>query len=372
MAVIEFLNLGATYSMLREEIDEAVGRVLAGGQYILGPEVEAFEAEFAAYVGAKYCVSVGNGLEALTLSLRAMGVGPGDEVIVPSNTYIATWLAVTHVGATVVPVEPDERTYNLDPKLLTRAISPKTRVILPVHLYGQPVDIDGVLAAAKEHGLMVLEDAAQAHGARWRGRRIGAFGLATTWSFYPTKNLGAFGDGGAVTTDEESLANDLRMLRNYGSKQKYHNETIGWNSRLDPVQAAILRVKLRHLDDWNDRRREQAATYIDRLDSCSWINLPCKLPDAEHVWHVFVVQAKNRDALQSHLRECGVGTLIHYPVAPHLQPAYQGLGLGTGSLPISERLHAQVLSLPIGPHLRPMETTAVCDAIVHFLESQPT
>lgn len=367
MADIFFLDLGAMYLMLKPEIDAAVERVLSSGWYIMGPEVEAFEAEFAAHAGARHCVGVANGLDALILSLRAMHIGPGDEVIVPANTFIATWLAVSQVGATIVPVEPEQATCNIDPARIQEAITARTRAIIPVHLYGQPAQLDPILSIARDAGLVVLEDAAQAHGARWRGERIGAHGHAAAWSFYPGKNLGAFGDAGAVTTNDDALAEQLRLLRNYGSRVKYHNEVSGVNSRLDPLQAAMLRVKLAHLDDWNARRAAQAAVYMDRLADCPWLTLPAVADGAEPVWHLFVVQTAHRVALQAHLRERGVHTLIHYPVAPHLQTAYAGLGLRPGALPISERLHEQVLSLPIGPHLATADTERVCDAILSFV-----
>lgn len=350
MSVVPFLDLRAAYRELKAEIDAAVARVLDSGWYILGQEVEAFEAEYAAYCGAQHCVGVANGLDALHLALLAMEVGPGDEVIVPSNTYIATWLAVSQCGATPVPVEPDPATYNLDPQRIEAAITPRTKVILPVHLYGLPADLDPILAIAQRHGLRVLEDAAQAHGARYKGQRIGAHGDAVAWSFYPGKNLGALGDAGAVTTNDPQLADRIRVLRNYGSRVKYVNEVQGWNSRLDPLQAAILRVKLAHLDEWNARRAEIAALYLRELADCGVV-LP-QVPDwAQPVWHLFVVRHPRRDDFQQRLAQAGVQTLIHYPIPPHRQAAYAGLGIAPGTLPIAERLAAEVLSLPMGPHL---------------------
>lgn len=346
---IPFLDLGAAYRELQAEIDAAVARSLASGYYIGGPEVEAFEDEFAAYCGTAHAVGVANGLDALHLALRAMDVGPGDEVIVPSNTYIATWLAVSQCGATPVPVEPDERTFNIDPARIEAAITPRTKVILPVHLYGQPADMDAILAIARKHGLRVLEDGAQAHGARYKGLRLGAHGDAVAWSFYPGKNLGAMGDGGAVTTNDAHLADRIRVLRNYGSRVKYVNEVQGYNSRLDPLQAAILRVKLANLDAWNARRSVIAARYQLGLADCG-LTLP-HVPDwAEPAWHLYVVQHPQRDALQKALADVGVGTLIHYPIPPHLQQAYAPAGWGLGSFPLAERMADQVLSLPMGPH----------------------
>lgn len=359
---IPFLDLKAGYLELKQEIDAAVARVLDSGWYILGEEVEAFETEFAAYVGSSQAVGLANGLDALHLALRALEVGPGDEVIVPSNTYIATWLAVSQCGATPVPVEPDPATHNLDPARIEAAITPRTRVLLPVHLYGQPANLDPILAIARRHGLRVLEDAAQAHGARYRGRRIGAHGDLVAWSFYPGKNLGAFGDAGAVTTDDAALAQRLRTLRNYGSRIKYVNDEAGWNSRLDPLQAAALRVKLRHLDTWNARRCSLAVAYQAAL-----AGLPLTLPTvpdwAEPVWHLYVIQLDQRDRVQQEFAAHGIGSLIHYPIPPHRQQAYAAAGFAAGSLPLAERLAERVLSLPMGPHLPVTALEAVASAL---------
>lgn len=347
---IPFLDLKAPYLELKQELDEAIARVVSSGWFIGGPEVDQFEAEYATYCGANHAVGVANGLDALHLALRAMDVGQGDEVIVPSNTYIATWLAVSQCGATPVPVEPDARTYNIDPAHIEAAITPRTKVILPVHLYGQPADMDPILTIARRHGLRVLEDGAQAHGARYKGHRLGAHGDAVAWSFYPGKNLGAMGDGGAVTTNDAQLADRIRVLRNYGSRVKYVNEVQGYNSRLDPLQAAILRVKLMHLDAWNARRSAIAARYQQGLTGCG-LTLPHTPDWAEPVWHLYVVQLPRRDALQKSLTEVDVGTLIHYPIPPHLQAAFANLGLGKGAFPITERIHNEVLSLPISPSM---------------------
>jgi dTDP-4-amino-4,6-dideoxygalactose transaminase len=348
--VIPFLELKSPYLELKPELDEAIARVAASGWYIGGPEVEQFETEYAQYCGAAHAVGVANGLDALHLALHAMDVGPGDEVIVPSNTYIATWLAVSHCGATPVPVEPDARTYNIDPALIEAAISPRTKVILPVHLYGQPANMDEILAIARKHGLRVLEDGAQAHGARYRGRRLGAHGDAVAWSFYPGKNLGAMGDGGAVTTNDAQLADRLRVLRNYGSRVKYVNEVQGYNSRLDPLQAAILRVKLAHLDEWNARRSALAQRYQQGLTGCG-LTLPHVPEWAEPAWHLYVVQHPQRDALQKALTDAGVGTLIHYPIPPHRQQAYADSRFASDAFPIACRMANEVLSLPMGTHL---------------------
>jgi dTDP-4-amino-4,6-dideoxygalactose transaminase len=355
---VPFLDVGATYVELKDELDAAVSRVLSSGWYLLGAEIAAFEEEFAAHVGVKHCIGVGNGLDALHLALRAMNVGSGDEVIVPSNTYIATWLAVNYAGATPVPVEPDLRTYNLDPALIEAAITPRTRAILPVHLYGQPANMDPICEIAQRYGLWVLEDSAQAQGARYRGRRVGSIGHAAGWSFYPAKNLGAFGDAGAVTTNDDGLADRLRELRNYGSKVKYVNEERGFNSRLDEIQAAVLRVKLRHLDSWNDRRRRIAAQYLDLLHQTDLV-LPWVETWADPVWHLFVVRSQQRDQLMRRLQEAGIGVLIHYPIPPHLQAAYRDLDRPRGSFPVSEMIHQEVLSLPIGPHLDEAQAASV-------------
>lgn len=348
--MVPFLELHPAYLELKPEIDAAVARVLDSGYYILGPEVEAFEADFARYCEAGHAVGVGNGLDALVLALRALGIGEGDEVLVPSNTFIATWLAVSAVGALPVPVEPDPATHNIDPARLAAALTGRTRAVIAVHLYGQPADLAALSSFCADHGLRLIEDAAQAHGARHRGRRIGAEGDIACWSFYPGKNLGALGDGGCVTTADATLAERVRLLRNYGSREKYVHEETGTNSRLDPVQAAILRVKLAHLDAWNDRRRAIAALYLDRLRDTSLV-LP-EVPEwAEPVWHLFVVRHNDRDGLRKALHEAGIGTLIHYPIAPHMQKAYASLGMAPEALPIARQLSAEVLSLPIGPHL---------------------
>lgn len=349
MTPIPFLDAGQAYLELRQEIDAAVQRVLSSGRYILGEELEAFEEEFAAYCDTKHCIGVGNGLDALHLILRAYGIGPGDEVIVPAHTFIATWLAVTFAGATPVPVETrDDASYTIDPERIAAAITAKTKAIIPVHLYGRPADMDPIMGIAARYGLKVIEDAAQAHGARYHGRRAGSLGDAAAFSFYPGKNLGAFGDGGAVTTDDGDLAAKLRALRNYGSPAKYVHDWIGMNSRLDPIQAAILRVKLRHLEEWNARRLALADCY-SRCLTGSGVALPAETAGFESVYHLFVIRTTRRDALQAGLKEAGVETLIHYPLPPHKQGAYSSL-LGL-LLPIAERLAAEVLSLPMGPHL---------------------
>lgn len=359
---IPFLDLQATYAELQAEIDGAVARVLASGWYIGGPEVATFEQNFARYCQTDHCIGVGNGLDALHLILRALDVGPGDEVIVASNTFIATLLAVDLVGATPVLAEPDPRTHNLDPARVEAAITTRTRVIMPTHLYGQPADLDPLLAIARAHGLYLVEDAAQAHGAEYKGRRLGGHGDAVAWSFYPGKNLGAFGDGGAVTTGNADLAERVRLFANYGSQQKYVHEVKGMNSRLDPIQATILDVKLRHLDNWNERRRAIAAIYNDLLAD-SGVECPHVPNWATPAWHLYVVQIAERDALQQALNAQSIQTLIHYPTPPHLQRAYEQLGRNRGSFPVAEAAAERVLSLPIGPHLAPESARQVAEAM---------
>ena len=359
--MIPFLDLTGPYIELKQEIDEALSRVVSSGWFVGGAEVDQFEADYAAYCGANYAVGVANGLDALHLALLAMDVGPGDEVILPSNTYIATWLAVSQCGAIPVPVEPDALTYNIDPARIEAAITPQTKVILPVHLYGQPADMDPILAIARKHGLRVLEDGAQAHGAKYKGKRLGAHGDAVAWSFYPGKNLGAFGDGGAVTSDDETIADRIRILRNYGSREKYVNDIQGFNSRLDPIQAAILGIKLKVLDVWNARRSKIASNYQKGLSGAGFI-LPFVPEWAEPVWHLYVIQDPNRNVLQRKLTDLGVGTLIHYPIPPHLQNAYSTAGFIKGQFPLAEQIANQCLSLPIGPHLEDICVSAVIAA----------
>jgi len=363
---IPFLELKPTYLELKDEFDAAWHRVMDSGWYLLSGELESFEQEYAAYCGAKHCVGVGSGFDALHLGLRALKIGPGDEVIVPSNTFIATWLAVTFAGASPVPVEPDAKTFNLDPGRLAAVITSRTRAVIPVHLYGQPADMEPITAIAEKYGLKVLEDAAQAQGARYKGRGVGSLGHAAAHSFYPSKNLGAFGDGGAVTTDDATLADKLRALRNYGSKLKYYHERVGTNSRLDELQAAFLRVKLAKLNEWNARRRTIAHHYLNELQRLPELTLPFVPADIDPVWHLFVVRHRRRDELQRHLAEAGVGTLIHYPVPPHLSGAYSDLGQRQGAYPIAEEQSRTVLSLPIGPHLNREAQNHVIAAIRSF------
>ncbi len=357
--IVPFLDLKAQYLELKEKFNAVYIRVMDSGTYISGSEVEAFETEFAAYCQVKHCIGVGNGLDALHLLLRASGIGTGDEVIVPSNTYIATWLAVTYSGATPVPVEPDERTYNINPDCIEKAITGRTKAIMPVHLYGQPADMDRINTLALRFGLKVFEDAAQAHGAHYKGRKTGSLGDAAGFSFYPGKNLGAFGDGGAVTTNDDVLAEKIRLLGNYGSRLKYHHEVKGFNSRLDELQAAMLRVKLTKLDEWNIRRKLVATQYLDQWQGVTNVMLPFVPLWADPVWHLFVIQSRQRNELHKQLAESGIGTMFHYPVPPHLQDAYVEYGYIRGAFPIAEKLSQDVLSLPIGPHLNPMQQQLV-------------
>ncbi len=364
---VPFLDIAAQHALIRVELDAAWQRVADRGWFILGEEVAAFEQEFAAYCGAAHCIGVGNGLDALHLILRGYGIGPGDEVIVPSHTFIATWLAVMYAGARPVPVEPDARTGNIDPARIGAAITLRTRAILPVHLYGQPADMDAIHDIARRQGLKVIEDAAQAHGARYKGRRTGGLGDAAAFSFYPGKNLGALGDGGAVVTNDAALAARIRALRNYGSEVKYRHDDPGFNTRLDELQAAFLRVKLHRLDEWNRRRVTATDFYRAHLQGLD-IGLPYVPEWAEPAWHLFVVRTPRRDALQRHLTQAGIDTVIHYPLPPHRQKACAGV-VGAGqTLPLAEALAAEVLSLPLGPTLAPEQQARVVSAIRQFCE----
>jgi dTDP-4-amino-4,6-dideoxygalactose transaminase len=362
---IPFLNLKLPHIDLRKDLLEAFERVLDSGWYIQGNEVNLFEKEFAYYCEVDHCIGVGNGLDALNLILRAYDIGQGDEVIVPSNTYIASWLAVSHSGATPIPVEPDIHTFNIDPKRIEEAITPRTKAIMVVHLFGQPADMDAINAIGKKHNIKIIEDAAQAHGARYKGKLAGSLGDAAGFSFYPTKNLGALGDAGAVTTNDPVLAEKIRMLGNYGSKVKYHNQIQGYNSRLDEIQAAFLRIKLKVLDSWNNHRKNIASEYLDNLSSANVI-LPFVPEWADPIWHVFVIRSQNRDKLQNYLNKEGVDTMIHYPIPPHLQPAYANLNYTSGLFPISELIHKESLSLPIGPHFSKQQSNEVSETIKKF------
>lgn len=361
MNSIPFLDLGKLNGQIREGLDIAYKRVMDSGWYIMGPELEAFESEFASYSEVKHCIGTSNGLDALYLLLRAYGIGPGDEVIVPSNTFIATWLAVSQCGATPVPVEPDIATHNIDPTLIEMAITKQTRAIMPVHLYGQPADMDPINDIAKKHGLLVLEDAAQAQGARYKGKRVGSLGHAAGTSFYPGKNLGAFGDAGAVLTSDDVIAEKVRKLRNYGSKIKYQHDTDGYNSRLDEMQAAFLRVKLNVLDEWNERRRSIAKNYTELLTGSSVI-IP-EVPEwAEPVWHLYVIRCNRRDRLVEELCSSGIQTVVHYPIPPHKQGAFRKYH--NVHLPITELLAQEVISLPMSPFLSNIHAEFVAKKIL--------
>lgn len=361
---LPFLDLKRLNSEVRGALDAAYHRVIDSGCFIMGPELQAFEGEFARYCGVDYCIGVGNGLDALKLLLLAYGVGPGDEVIVPSNTFIATWLAVSQVGATPVPVEPDPATYNMDPAQAARAVTPRTRAIMPVHLYGQTADMDPLMALAAQHGLAVIEDAAQSQGARYKGRLAGGLGHSAGTSFYPGKNLGALGDAGAVLTNDAAVADRVRTLRNYGSRVKYEHEQAGVNSRLDELQAAFLREKLRVLEAWNEQRRRLAGLYSEGLQSIDGLRLPTVAPWARPVWHLYVVATPQREALRAHLEQRGIGTLIHYPKPPHLQACYPEFA--DRDLPLASRLAGEVLSLPMSPDMTDAEVAEVVGAVREF------
>ena len=361
---VPFLDLRSLHRDLQAPLQVALERVAQSGSYVLGPELEAFESEFAAYCGARHCVGVGNGSEAIELCLRAYEIGPGDEVIVPANTFIATWLAVTHVGAIPVPVEANVATYNIDPARIEAAITPRTRAIVAVHLYGHPANIDEIKVIAARHDLALIEDAAQAHGARYKGRAAGSLAHAAAFSFYPGKNLGSLGDGGAIVTDDGRLARSVRKLRNLGCERKYHHDLPGRNSRLDEMQAAVLRVKLPHLDRWNARRREVAARYAAGLAATRLV-LPPVASWAEPAWHLYVVRHPRRDALREHLQQAGIGTHIHYPAPPHRQPCYRE-AFGGADLPIALSQSAELLSLPMCPMLTEAQCDQVVDAVASF------
>jgi dTDP-4-amino-4,6-dideoxygalactose transaminase len=365
---IPFLDFGPQHTPIRADVLAAIERVYDSHWYVLGNEVARFEREYAIFNQVVQCVGVANGLDALMLALRALEIGPGDEVLVPANAYIATWLAVTRVGATPVGVEPELTTSNLNPDLLEAAITPRTRAIMPVHLYGQACRMDVLLALAGRYGLDVVEDNAQAHGAAFKGRPTGSFGRVNGTSFYPGKNLGALGDAGAVTTNEVALAQRVRVLRNYGSQQKYYNDELGYNSRLDELQAAVLAAKLPHLADWTAQRQQLAACYNAHLANLPELQLPTVAVGATHVYHLYVIHTKQRDALQAFLTKHGIGTLIHYPVPPHRQPAYASFNLPAGTFPITEVLAATCLSLPLWPGMSAAQVETVACLVRKFYE----
>jgi dTDP-4-amino-4,6-dideoxygalactose transaminase len=367
MNKIPFLQLGDAVAEQRELIDAAIKRVLDSGWYLLGPELEALEREWAAWCSVDYAVGVSNGLDALHLILRAWGVGAGDEVIVPSNTYIASWLAVTMAGADPVPVEPEWETCLIDPRRIEEAITPRTKAIMAVHLYGHPCDMDEILRIARKHNLKVIEDAAQAHGAELNGKRIGSHGDAVAWSFYPSKNLGALGDAGAVTTNDADLARRLKMWRNYGSSVRYVNEVAGYNNRLEELHAAILRVKIQKLDEWNRRRETLAARYQPAFAQTG-LTLPVVRSGVRHAWHLYTIRHPQRDRIQQALEQSGIGTLIHYPIPPHRQKAYADSQVAGQSYPIAEQIHCETLSLPLGPHLTIDQQDRVIECVLEVLK----
>lgn len=365
--VVPFVSFDTMHKEIHRDLDTAYQSVMNSNYFIQGQACAQFEKEYADYCGVQYCVGVGNGLDALMLILRAMDIGTGDEVIVPSNTYIATALAVSYVGALPVFVEPEIDTFNINPSLIEEKITEKTKAIIAVHLQGRPADMDAIITIAKKHNLKVIEDAAQAHGARYKGRKVGSLGDAAGFSFYPGKNLGALGDGGCITTNNKDIADKVRALGNYGSDYKYHHIYKGVNSRLDEMQAAFLSVKLKHLDKWNEERRRIAARYLNEIHN-SLIHLP-KASDEEfeHVYHVFVIRCSKRDELEAYLKENGIGTLKHYPIPMHLQNAYSDLGLKEGNLPMAEEISKTVLSIPMYYGMTEEQMSYVVDTINRFL-----
>ena len=365
MENIPFVELKTQFDNIETEILSAIDEVLTSSWYILGEQGKAFEREFATYVQAQYAVGVGSGTEAIHLALMAVGVGHGDEVITVANTCIPTVAAISAAGAIPELIDVDPDTLTMDPEQLEPAISEKTKAIVPVHLYGHPCDMDPILEIAGKHRIPVVEDCAQAHGAMYKGKSCGTFGTAASFSFYPSKNLGAYGDGGAVVTDDDELADALRKLRNYGEEERYYHSLKGVNSRLDEIQAAILRVKLKYLDDWNDQRRELADAYRSKLADLP-ITLPAEMPWARHNYHLFVIRSPRRDELHTYLKDRGISTLMHYPVPIHLQSAYSDLGIGEGSFPVAEKACNEVLSLPLYPELSLENIERICEALREF------
>jgi dTDP-4-amino-4,6-dideoxygalactose transaminase len=367
MMHVPFLDLSKQFAQIREDVLARLGAVCHSGRFVLGPEVEEFERSFARYCEAGFCVAVNSGTSALHLALLALGVRPGDEVVTTPMTFVATAWAVSYVGATPVFVDIDPATRTLDPDKLQAALTSRTRAILPVHLYGQPADLEPILRVASGHGLPVVEDAAQAHGARYQGRRVGGLGRAGCFSFYPAKNLGAFGEGGALVTNDAELAQGARMLRNHAQMEKYRHECIGFNYRMDAFQGAVLGIKLARLDGWNERRRAHAARYRERLEGVPALGLPAALTDRESVCHLFVVEVDGRDWVARQLQAAGIETGLHYPIPVHLQPAYRHLGLGPGSFPVAERLAQRCLSLPMFPELADEQIDYVCATLAALL-----
>jgi dTDP-4-amino-4,6-dideoxygalactose transaminase len=367
---VPFVDLRVQHRALRDELTQAVQRVMERADFALGEDVARFEEEFAAFCGTRYAVGVDSGLSALELSLRAFGIGPGDEVIVPAHTFIATAAAVTFAGARLILVDVDPTTYNMDVTQIEAAITPRTRAIIPVHLYGLPAEMDAILGLADKHALIVIEDACQAHGALYKGRRVGSLGHASAFSFYPTKNLGGCGDGGMMATDDAQVAERVRAMRNCGQKEKYRHELPPFNHRLDTLQAAILRVKLRYLEGWIEGRQRNAALYTELLAG-NGVAMPVKVPNSTHVYHLYVVRTPQRDALQTHLREQGIGTAIHYPIPIHLQPFYAQHGFRRGQFPVTEQLCDEILSLPMFPEMTADQVQYVATQVIEFLKYIP-
>jgi dTDP-4-amino-4,6-dideoxygalactose transaminase len=363
---VPFLKFSGMHEQIRSEIISEFEDFYDSNYFILGERVKKFESSYAAFNEVSHCIGVSNGLDALHLALKALNIGPGDEVIVPSNTYIATALAVSYIGATPVFVEPDISTYNIDPQKIEAAITPRTKAIMPVHLYGQACEMEAIMQIAGKYGLFVVEDNAQSQGAAFNGKLAGSWGHANGTSFYPGKNLGALGDAGAVTTNDQDLAGRITVLRNYGSEKKYYNEVIGFNMRLDECQAAFLSVKLKYLNEWTRQRQQIAAWYNESLASINQIVLPVVHPGSTHVYHLYIIRSKERDTLQNHLSGKGIGTLIHYPIPPHLQQAYAHLNLKKGDLPIAEEIASTCLSLPVWPGMSREQVTSVAESIQSF------
>ncbi len=363
---IDFVDLKAQYASISREVDEAIRRVVVNSDFILGKDVESFEREFAAYCEVAHAIGVDSGASALELALRAYDVGDGDEVITASHTFSATAFAISATGAKPVFVDVDQHTYNMNPALVEAAITPRTKAIMPVHLYGQPADLDEISRIARKHNLLLIEDACQAHGAKFQGKRVGSFGDSAAFSFYPGKNLGAYGDGGMIVTNDATVADKLRILRNCGQSEKYKHVMVGFNRRLDSLQAAVLRAKLPHLDDWNQARRTAAALYKELLADADHVVTPREGADRTHVYHLYVIQHPHRDALMTHLREQGVSAGLHYPTPVHLQPCYEFLKVPRGSLPVTESLASRVISLPMYPELTREQIEFVCDSVKQF------
>lgn len=366
---IPFLNFSPMHLAIKGDIQEAFNRVYDSNWFVLGKEVEQFESAYSSFNKVKHTIGLSNGLDALHLALRALGIGVGDEVIVPSNTYIATVLAVSYVGATPVLVEPRLETYNLNPDAIEAAITNKTKAIMPVHLYGQACEMSAVQQIANKYNLFVIEDNAQAQGATYKGKITGSWGNANGTSFYPGKNLGALGDAGAVTTNDTEISRKIKMLRNYGSEKKYFNEVLGYNMRLDEMQAAFLRVKLRKLEEWTNERKKIASWYNSELNGVGDLVLPEIAEGATHVYHLYVIRTKKRDALQQYLTDHGIGTLIHYPIPPHLQEAYQHLGYKKGDFPIAEEMSETCLSIPIWPGMNKTEVDYISETIKSYFNA---